>query len=133
MDAKEAAGILFSEGWNHQDFTNVRRILADELPLHIGGRTRTTTAAELEAIVASWHAAFHDFRFEVHSTTADDHVAAVRATLHGTHTGPWGELPATGRTIALEHAFFLRMEDGVIAEVWEVLDRSALDAQLAGE
>ena len=125
--------ILFDEGWNQQDFTNVGRILADELPLHIGGLTRTTNATELEAIVANWHAAFRDFRFEVHSTIADEHVVAVRATLHGTHTGPWGGLPATGRTVAVEHAFFLRMEGGVIAEVWEVLDRATLHAQLAGE
>lgn len=130
MNPIEAARVLFEEGWNEQDFTNVARLLAGELPLHVGGETHTTNAAELETIVARWHAAFPDFRFDIHSITGDEHVAAVRATLHGTHHGSWAEFPATGRSIAVEHAFFLRVENGVIVEVWEILDRSALHAQL---
>lgn len=126
-----AAGVVFEDGWNRQDFTRVREILADQLPLHVAGTTRTTNAAELESIVASWHAAFPDFRFDIHSITANDHVAAVHATLHGTHSGPWGGFPATGRSIAVEHAFFLRVEGGLIVEVWEILDQPTLEAQLA--
>jgi len=133
MDATEAARILFEEGLNGQNFTNVRQVLADEVPYHLEGDTSTINAAKLEAEMARWHAGFPDFRFDIHSITADDHVAAVRATLHGTQTGPWGEQQATGRSIAVEHAFFLRIEDGVIVEVWEIVDRSMLHAQIAGD
>ena len=109
------------------------RILAGEILLHVGGTARITTIADLESIVARWHAAFPDFRFVVHSITADDHTAAVRATLNGTHLGPWGGLEATGRRISVEHAFFLRFDEGLIVEVWEFLDQPTLDAQLAGD
>jgi len=129
----EIARALFEEGWNRQDFANVKRLVADELPLHIGGDTRTTSAAELEGIVARWHAAFPDLRFEIHSITADDDIAAVRAMLHGTHLGPWGDRQATGRCIAVEHAFFLRIDNGLIVEVWELLDQPTFSAQLTGE
>lgn len=129
----EVARILFEEGWNEQDFARVSQLLADEVPLHVGAAIRTTSASDLQRIVARWHTAFPDLRFELHSVTEDESIAAVRATLHGTHLGPWREREATGRTIAVEHAFFLRIEDGLIVEVWELLDESALTAQLNGD
>ena len=133
MNPLDIARIIFEEGWNRQEFANVQPLLADEFPLHIGGMSRITNGAELESIVAGWHAAFPDFRFAIHSITADERLAAVRATLHGTHHGPWGGLQATGRSVAVEHAFFLEVEDGLVVEVWEILDGKALEAQLAGE
>ena len=133
MRPTEIARILFEEGWNEQDFTRVSQLLADEVPLHIGAGTRTTSLTDLQAIVARWHAAFPDLRFDIHSVTADESIAAVRATLHGTQLGRWGDQEATGRRIAVEHAFFLRIADGLIVEVWELVDESALAAQLTGE
>lgn len=129
----DIATVVFEEAWNRQDFSNVQRLLADEFPLHVGGHSRITNGDEFATIVATWHAAFPDFRFDIHSITADEHIVAVRATLHGTHQGPWGDLAATGRSISVEHAFFLRIEDGLVTEVWEILDRSALDTQLTGD
>jgi predicted ester cyclase len=129
----EIARVVFEEGWNRQEFTNVQRLLADGFQLHVRGATRSTNPEEFETIVGKWHAAFAGLRFAVHSITADDHIAAVRATLHGTHEGPWGELQPTGRSIAVEHAFFLRIEDGTVVEVWEILDGAELEAQLAGD
>ena len=126
------ARIVFEEGWNRQEFADVRRVLADEIQFHVGGATRLTNAAELAAIIGTWHAAFADFRFDIHSVTTDENMAAVRATLHGTQTGPWGGLEPTGRSIAVDHAFFLRAEEGLVVEVWEILDRSQLETQLTG-
>ena len=133
MNPVEIAKVLFEEGWNEQDFTRVTGLLASELPLHIGATTRTTNALDLERIVAQWHTAFPDLRFAIHSITADESTVAVRATLHGTHLGPWRDREATGRSIAVEHAFFLRIEHGLIVEVWELLDQATLTAQLSGD
>ncbi len=130
MDSREVALVVFEQGWNRQEFAAVRHVLADEFPFHIGGDTRVTNADEFEAIVRGWHAAFADFRFEIHSIIADEFGVAVRATLRGTNDGPWRGQPPTGRSIAVEHAFFLGIDDGKVVEVWEILDRSALEAQL---
>jgi steroid delta-isomerase-like uncharacterized protein len=133
MRSIDIARVIFEEGWNQQDFGNVQGLLADEFPLHIGGDTRITNGDEFATIVGSWHAAFPDLRFEVHSITGDDRVAAVRATLHGTHQGRWGGLAPTGRRIAVEHAFFFNIGDGLVTEVWEILDRSAIRTQLTND
>ncbi len=129
----DIARVVLEVGWNRQEFSDVHRLFADEFQLHVGGATRITNGNELEAIVGVWHAAFPGFRFDIHSITADGHIAAVHATLHGTHEGPWGDLPPTGRSIAVEHAFLLSIEDGLVAEVWEILDRSSFEAQLTGD
>lgn len=133
MHSIDIAKLIFEEGWNRQEFGNVQRLLTDEFPLHVGGHTRITDGDEFAKIVGAWHAAFPDLRFEIHSITGDDRMAAVRATLHGTHKGPWGDLAPTGRSIAVEHAFFLSIEDGLVTEVWEILDRSVLDTQLKSD
>ena len=132
MTPTEAARVLFEEAWNEQDFTSLQRLLADEVLLHIAGNTRTTDIEDLERTVASWHAAFPDLRFEIHSITADETSVAVRATLHGTHLGPWGDRQPTGASISVDHAFFLRMENGLIAEVWEFIDNRTFTHQLSG-
>ena len=133
MHPAEIARAVFEEIWNRQDFTNVSRFLAEEFALHVGAHSRITNAAELEEIVGRWHTAFPDFRFDIHSITSDDHIAAVHATLRGTHRGPWGALEPTGKRIEVEHAFFLRIEGAVIVEVWEILDQLDFKEQLTGK
>ena len=113
MTPTEAARALFEEAWNEQDFPSLQRLLADEVLLHIAGNTRTTD-------------------IEIHSITADETSVAVRATLHGTHLGPWGDRQPTGASISVDHAFFLRMENGLIAEVWEFIDNRTFTHQLSG-
>ncbi|MFC2153130.1 ester cyclase [Actinomycetota bacterium] len=132
MEPIEIARVLFEEGWNEQNFTQVSGLLAEEVPLHIGAATHSTSAIDLQRIIAQWHTAFPDLRFDIHSVTADESIAAVRATLRGTHLGPWGDRGATGRSIAVEHSFFLRIEKGLIVEVWELLDHPTLTKQLEG-
>ena len=133
MTSIDIARAVFEEGWNRQEFSRVRQLLAVEFPLHVGGATRLTNAEQFESIVGEWHKAFPDFRFDIHSITADDRMAAVRATLNGTHRGAWGDLQPTGRTVAVEHAFFLAIDGGLVTEVWEILDRAQLKAQLTDD
>lgn len=131
MDRAEVVRAVFDQAWNERRFEELAPALGT-FALHVEGRSRTTDLAELEAIVGAWHEAFGDLRFAVHAVTASDDVAAVHATLHGTHRGPWRGLAPTGRTIEVEHMFFFRFDGPRITDVWELLDRPAFDAQLEG-
>ncbi|MDO8143339.1 ester cyclase [Isoptericola sp. 178] len=129
MDRAGIVRAVFEQGWNERRFDALAPALGT-FELHVGGQHRTTDLAELEVIVGAWHEAFADLRFDVHAVTASDDVAAVHATLHGTHRGPWQGLAPTGRSIEVEHMFFFRFDGPRITHVWELLDRPALDAQL---
>ena len=62
------------------------------------------------------HAAFPDFsmRFD-HIWVDGDHVIA-RWTITGTHEGPFGDLPATGKTMSVPGMSVMKITDGMIVE-----------------
>jgi predicted ester cyclase len=131
VDRAGVVRAIVEQGWNAQRFDAVAGALSS-FQFHIGGRTRAMDLAELDEIVGAWHEAFPDLRFEVHAVTSSTDVAAVHATLRGTHLGPWKGLAPTGRTIEVEHMFFFRFDGQRITDVWELLDRSLLAEQLEG-
>lgn len=76
-------------------------------------------------------AAFDGFRMDVEDLMVDGDKVAVRATLHGTHTGEFLGIPATGKTVAVPLADFGRINgDGKLAEHWGVMDNLVLMQQL---
>lgn len=122
---------VFEEGWNDQRFENVEAYFEESFSFHIGGDSRPTTVDELRTIVRRWHGGFPDLRFDVHTVVASGDRAAVHATLRGTHLGRWGDLDPSGRSMAVEHMFFFRLEDERIVEVWELLERDEMRRQLS--
>ncbi|QKJ18564.1 ester cyclase [Microbacterium hominis] len=126
MDRATLARAVFEEGWNRQDYSRVGDAL-QYVRLHVGEVDRQLDLDAVRDIIAGWHDAFSDFRFEVHTVVASGDHAAIRATLHGTNDGPWRGAPPTGRTVAVEHMFFLRFEADAVVEVWELLDRDAFE------
>jgi steroid delta-isomerase-like uncharacterized protein len=133
IDQASAVSVVFEEGWNRECFGRVEDILADTFVFHVGGKTRTMNIGELRGIVGRWKTGFPDLAWTIHSIVASDDRAAAHLTLTGTHLGEWSGLDATARTIDVEHMFFFRFEVGRIVEVWELLDRSALQKQLTGD
>lgn len=131
MDELEAVRALFEQIWNRENFDPVESVFANEFEFHTGGTTHTMNLSDLREFVRRWHIGFPDTHFDVHAIVASGNRAAAHATLRGTHSGPWGDLVPTGRSINVEHMFFFRFEEGRMVEVWEVLDSSELRSQLA--
>lgn len=130
MEPEAAIRAIFECAWNRGDFSRLGGVLSDELVHHSGGRSRTTSLEDLRAVVTRWRAGFPDLEFELHTVTASGNVGAAHLTLRGTHEGPWRGRGPTGRRIEVEHMFFFRFDEGRIAEVWELPDRSALHTQM---
>jgi predicted ester cyclase len=62
--------------------------------------------------------AFPDAKWEIHDLLCEDDKVIVRWTFFGTHTHPWGTLPATRKKIKYGGISIYRIEDEKIAEVW---------------
>jgi steroid delta-isomerase-like uncharacterized protein len=65
--------------------------------------------------------------FSEHTNRIDDIVAegdrvAVRMTVTGVHTGQWGKHAPTGKAFEIAECFFLRIENGKIAEYMGIKD-----------
>jgi steroid delta-isomerase-like uncharacterized protein len=129
VDPATIVSSIFDDAWTRQVFDSVAEPLR-EFEFHIRGTSRTMDVDELRAIIADWHIAFPDLRFDVEAMVVSGDRAAVHATLRGTHRGPWQGRPATGRSIDVEHMFFFRFDGDRIVEVWELLDSAQLQDQL---
>jgi len=88
------------------------------------------TLDEFKALMQGFEGAFGDGRVEIFELIAEGDLVAVIGTYRGTHTGPMGEFPATGRALDSEFAGYHRIEDGKIVETWVTWDNLAMFQQL---
>jgi steroid delta-isomerase-like uncharacterized protein len=80
--------------------------------------------------------AFPDHDCQVHFQIAEGDLVATYKTFTGTHKEEFLGVPATGKRVTIRVMDFLRLEDGGIAEHWNVVDVAGLMHQLgegAGE
>ncbi|MCC7165747.1 MAG: ester cyclase [Anaerolineae bacterium] len=61
---------------------------------------------------------------------ADGDKAAIHATLRGTHPGQMGDIPPTGKEIAIDIVDIVRFQDGMAVERWAVGDEIGIMRQL---
>jgi steroid delta-isomerase-like uncharacterized protein len=89
---------------------------------------------QFRAYGESFKTALPDGRFEVRRMIEADGVCVVEGTLVGTHTGPLvgpqGELPPSGRQIALDFCDVFTGRDGKIGEHRVYYDQMAMLGQL---
>lgn len=76
------------------------------------------------------HAAFSGLHVTVEDQVAEGDKVVTRKTFHGTHTGDFFGVPATGRTISFKLIDILRLVDGRGTDHWNVVDQLGLLRQL---
>ncbi|MET1042573.1 MAG: ester cyclase [Microbacteriaceae bacterium] len=89
----------------------------------------------VEKDITEFIRAFPDARFEITDLLADEHTAAGRFQMTGTHQGPMvtpdGDIPATGNTVTTEISVFSRVnDDGEVVEEHRFYNPAALLVQL---
>ncbi|MEO6826584.1 MAG: ester cyclase [Microbacteriaceae bacterium] len=78
--------------------------------------------ASLKKSILTMHEAFPDFTTDILSIVEDVETAAIHWQSRGTHQGSFMDVPATGRSVTVTGASFLRFQDDRIAEEWVVWD-----------
>jgi len=68
------------------------------------------------------HAAFPDYSIEIVDMIAEDDKVMVIAKRTGTNTGEFSGLPPTGKTVTMYRMALYRLENGKIAEGWNLDD-----------
>lgn len=74
--------------------------------------------------------AFPDMRLELEDFVAEGEKVLVRLTVKGTHTGPFGALPASGRGIEIAVLDLFHIRDDRLIEHWALLDNLGMMKQL---
>jgi steroid delta-isomerase-like uncharacterized protein len=111
----EAIDDLFSAGYVH----HTPDVLGGQMDFH-DYRKRQSDALE----------AFQDFSREIEEQIAEGDRVVTRSVLRGTQTGDLPNLPARGRKIEVQSIVINRIENGRIAEGWELYDSLGMMMQL---
>ena len=90
-------------------------------------------APKLRTAFTSFLAAFDDWRQELVELVAEGDTVVARFRCHGTHTGAWRGLPASGRAIQIDEVYFFRFSGDHISSLWGLEDTWTRTRQLAGE
>ena len=74
--------------------------------------------------------AFPDLHFTMEDQFRAGDRVAFRWRATGTHTGPLGNIPATGKRMEVEGVIIDRLANGVVVERWEQWDQPRMLQQL---
>ena len=83
-----------------------------------------------EAFARAFYAAFPDMHHTIEDVFATSEKVAVRFVIHGTHTGSFFGIPATGRPVTVAANVLLDVSDGQVTKLAGVFDEVGLLRQL---
>lgn len=122
---------VWVEGLNRGDVSAADEVFAADCTVHITGVAQPIQGvAAWKEFVAGLLTAFPDLRFTIEDQLTDGPRVATRWRATGTHRGPLGPVPPTGRSITVEGLIIDHLDGGKVAERWEQWDQSSMLQQL---
>jgi len=122
---------IWVEGLNRGDLATADRIFAKDCVIHITGQAEAIRGPEAwKQFLGVFLTAFPDLKFVMEDQVVQGDKVAHRWTSTGTHTGPLGPVPATGKKVKIDGLVMDRLVNGKVQERWEQFDNAALMQQL---
>jgi steroid delta-isomerase-like uncharacterized protein len=123
-----------TDTFNAHDINAFAEVLADDVAFEAPGGLRGEGKEACAEFFGSWFSAFPDAHVDVHDVHIVDDVAVEEGTFTGTHDGvlhaPTGDIPPTGRPVAVDYIQVLRFRDGKHASFHLMFDRLLMLEQL---
>jgi ketosteroid isomerase-like protein len=120
--------------FNAHDLDGFAAVLADDVVFAAPGGVRGKGKAACVDFYGGWLKAFPDGRVDVREVHVVGDVAVEEGVFAGTHRGvlhgPGGDVPPTGRTVAVDYIQVLRFRDGKHVLFNLMFDRLSLLEQL---
>jgi steroid delta-isomerase-like uncharacterized protein len=119
------------EALNRGDVSGADESFAPDCVIHItGSPVADLDLAGFKQMLTGFLTAFPDLHFTIEDQIVGSDKIAMRWTVEGTHTGPLGEAPATGKRVHLDGLLFDHVVAGRVVERWEQWDQPAMLRQL---
>lgn len=121
---KEVIHRLYEETWNKGNLNMADECYPAKFMQHDPSSPDKIwgTSDSHKQMVAHIRQAFPDLHIVIEDTIAEGDRVAIRYTVTGTHKGVFNGIPATGKTIDVTGYEIVRIENGKIAELWNLSD-----------
>lgn len=122
---------IWVDGLNRGDVSVADAAFASDCVVHITGVPAPFRGvSEWKEFVGGMLNAFPNLHFTMEDQLIQGDRVAFRWHATGTHDGPLGAAPPTGKTIAVDGLVVDRVVDGKVQERWEQFDQAIMLQQL---
>ena len=122
---------IWIESLNRGNVSSAEDVFASDCVVHMTGVAEPIRGiGPWKDLIGGLLRAFPDLHFSVEDQLIQDDRVAFRWRATGTHTGPLGAAPPTGKTVVLDGLIMDRMTDGKVRERWEQWDQPLMLQQL---
>jgi len=122
---------IWCQGLNRGDVSAAEAAFAPDCVIHITGvAVPLRGVGPWKDLVSGLLQAFPDLHFTIDEQLVQGSRVAFRWHATGTHGGPLGAAPATGKAIAIDGLTIDHVVDGKVQERWEQWDQSVMLQQL---
>ena len=119
------------DGLNRRDVSVADEVFAADCVIHINGSPDRNLGRDgFKQMMTGLLAAFPDLRLAIEDQIVSGDKVAMRWVAEGTHSGPLGPVPPTGRRVRVEGHVLDRITGGKVAERWEQWDQMGMLQQL---
>jgi steroid delta-isomerase-like uncharacterized protein len=125
------AARAYVEAFNTADWDRFETILTpDSVYDEVGTGRRAEGREAILELFQGWKHTMPDAVGRVTSALASGEDVVLEITWRGTMTGPWGDIPATGKQQTTRAALFLRFSGKAVSESRQYFDSLALLQEL---
>jgi len=122
---------IWIDGLTRVDVSVADSAFAPDCVVHMTGVAAPFHGVEAwKEFVSGMLLAFPDLHFTIEDQLVQGDRAAFRWHATGTHTGPLGAAPPTGKRVSLDGLIVDRLVGGKAQERWELWDQSVMLQQL---
>lgn len=130
-DTKEPVRRMIEEGFNEGDFELADELVAEDFVLHAAAQGEPIRGPDgMKAFLETYKTAFPDAHIEIEELVAEGETVVVRWTATGTHDGDLMGIEPTGNEVRVMGMEMHHVQDGRLAEGWEIFDGLGMMIQL---
>jgi steroid delta-isomerase-like uncharacterized protein len=112
---------------NDHDFDSMASFYTPTIKVNDAPMEPAAVTAQFAPLIS----AFPDWHWEMRHVVVDDDNIVVHFKVTGTHLGTFQGIEATGRRVSVSEFTLYHLESGKFAEVWDLLDMTALLKQIS--
>ena len=120
-DPKSVLAALGASVFAKKDFSQLGQLMREDYIQH--NPLVPQGSRGFREFFEAWFGAVPDFKYELKKIASEGDLVWAYGTYSGTQKGDWLGIPATGKIYTFDAVDIFRVQDGKLAEHWDVLER----------